>query len=53
MLSKNIYFSSNIYSFEVIDNIKINKIEKFIINLREKILETVYKIYPKEEAIFL
>lgn len=53
MLSKNIYFSSNIYSFEVIDNIEINKIEKFIINLRKKILETIYKIYPKEEAIFL
>jgi len=53
MLSKNIYFSSNIYSFKIIDNIKINKVEKFIINLRKKTLESIYEIYPKEEAIFL
>ena len=53
MLSKNIYFSSNIYSFEITEKKKINLIEKSIIKLRTKFLESIYSIYPKEEAIFL
>lgn len=53
MLSKNIYFGSNIYNYELINQIKINTIEKFIINLRTEFLKSIYEIYPKEEAIFL
>jgi hypothetical protein len=53
MLSKNIYFGSNIYSFEIVDQIKINSIEQSIINIRTKFLNSIYEIYPKEEAIFL
>jgi len=53
MLSKNIYFSSNIYSYELLEKWNINFIEKNIIELRKLFLSTIYKIYPKEEAIFL
>jgi hypothetical protein len=53
MLSKNIYFKSNIYDFKIIDNIELYKIEKYIIKIRNKFLNSIYKIYPKEEAIFL
>jgi len=53
MLSKNIYFSSNIYNYKIINKLKINIIELEIIKLREKILKSIYEIYPKEEAIFL
>lgn len=53
MLSKNLFFSSNIYSYETINIIKINKIEQSIIDLRKLFITTIYKIYPKEEAVFL
>ncbi|MFK7780276.1 MAG: ComEC/Rec2 family competence protein [Candidatus Gracilibacteria bacterium] len=53
MMSKNLFFSSNIYSYEVTSIIKLNKIEQSIINLRELFLTSIYSIYPKEEAIFL
>jgi len=53
MLSKNIYLKSTIYDYKIIWNIKINKIEQYIINFRNNILNTIYQIYPKEEAIFL
>jgi len=53
MLSKNLFFSSNIYSYEIIDKVELNKIEQFIINLRKTFLGSIYAIYPKEEAIFL
>lgn len=53
MLSKNLFFSSNIYSYETINIIKINKIEQSIIDLRKLFIRTIYKIYPKEEAVFL
>jgi hypothetical protein len=53
MLSKNVFFNSNIYSFEIIDKVKVNSIEKYIIKLRSKFLKSIYDIYPKEEAIFL
>jgi len=53
MLSKNIYFSSNIYEYQIIWQDNINFIETSIIKFRKKILESIYKIYPKEEAIFL
>ncbi len=53
MISKNIYFKSNIYNFERIGKIKINKIESNIIKIRKLFLNTIYEIYPNEEAIFL
>lgn len=53
MLSKHIYFTSNIYVFEIIQKLEINKIEKYLINLRNKFLDNIYSIYTKEEAIFL
>jgi len=53
MLSKNMYFKSNIYDFEVIDHIELDKIEQYTIKIRKYFLDTIYEIYPKEEAIFL
>lgn len=53
MLSKDIYFKSNIYSFEKVWTKNINEIEKNIIKLRKVFLDTINAIYPKEEAIFL
>jgi len=53
MLSKNIYFKSNIYVFEIIGKSKINIVISSIASIRKKFLEVIYKIYPKEEAIFL
>ncbi|MDD2871352.1 MAG: ComEC/Rec2 family competence protein [Candidatus Gracilibacteria bacterium] len=53
MLSKNIYLKSNIFSFETVDKVKVNKIENNIINLRKYFLDVIYEIYPGEEAIFL
>jgi len=53
MLSKNLFFSTNIYSYEIIDNFKINNIELNIIKLRKHFLKSINEIYPKEEAIFL
>jgi hypothetical protein len=53
MLSKNIYFSSNIYNYKIIKKVKNNFIEEHIIKFRKKVLDSIYKIYPDEEAIFL
>jgi len=53
MLSKNLFFSSNIYSYDIIDKVELNKIEQYIINLRKTFLNSIYAIYPNEEAIFL
>ena len=53
MLSKNLYFSMNVYNFENIDIIEPNIIEKYIISFRKEILNIIYEIYPKQEAIFL
>ena len=53
MLSKNIFFKAylNIFSTKLIK--KRNFIEKYIWKIRKKSLETIEKIYPKEEWIFL
>ena len=32
---------------------EINKIEEYLISLRENLLSVIKKIYPEEEAIFL
>jgi hypothetical protein len=53
MLSKNLFFNSNIYIYEIINIKKINKIEQSIIDLRKLFITTIYNIYPKEEAVFL
>lgn len=53
MLSKNLYFSTNIYSFEKISLKKPTQIEEYIIDLRKEVLKIIYEIYPKQEAIFL
>lgn len=53
MLSKNLFFTTNIYSYEIIWKNEINVIEKSIINIRQKMLDSIYEMYPKEEAIFL
>lgn len=53
MNSKNIYASMNIYSFENIWHSPQNKIKIYAKNIRETFLEIIYKIYPKNEAIFL
>gem|GEM_PF-4567854 len=38
---------------EIIDKIHISEWRQFIIDIREKMLEIVYNMYPKNEAIFL
>jgi len=53
MNSKNIYASMNIFSFENIWHSNQNKIKIYAKNIREKFLDIIYKLYPKNEAIFL
>lgn len=53
MNTKNIYASMNIYNFDTIWNIPKNKIKIYAKNIRETFLDIIYKIYPKNEAIFL
>jgi len=53
MLSKNIYFKSNLFSLEKIWKEKQNIILQKINKTREKLLDIIYLIYPKQEAIFL
>ncbi len=53
MNSKNIYASMNIYSFENIWHTSQNKIKIYAQNIRKNFLDIIYKIYPKNEAIFL
>lgn len=51
--SKNIFFQSFVNNVEIIDKIHISEWRQFIIDIREKMLEIVYNMYPKNEAIFL
>lgn len=53
MNSKNIYASAFINSFELIGSKEIFIWKKYAKNIREKLLDIIYKIYPKNEAIFL
>lgn len=53
MLSNNVYFQVFESNLEFISKKKFSKLTNLIINTRQKILETVYNIYPKNEAIFL
>jgi hypothetical protein len=53
MLSKNIFIKSYINNFEKIETKKLNIINNNIIKIRSFFINTINKIYPKEEAIFL
>ncbi len=53
MLSKNIYFSTVLYNYELIKQKELNFLESNIIKIRKTFLDAIYEIYPKEEAIFL
>lgn len=53
MNSKNIYASINIYNFDKIWKVSENIIFRSARKIREKFLEIIYKLYPKNEAIFL
>jgi len=53
MQSKNIYIKSYLYSFELINNVSLNIVDQNIIKARFFVINTIKKIYPKEEAIFL
>lgn len=51
LLSKNIYFKSYLYNFDIIskDNNIITKLDKF----RSKIINIINKIYPKDSSILI
>jgi hypothetical protein len=53
MLSKNLYFYSYLYDFEIMKTNNQNFIKKYSIKIKEHFLSIINKIYPKEEAIFL
>jgi competence protein ComEC len=53
MNSKNIYASSNLNSVNIIDYQELFILKKYAISLREDLLDIIYEIYPKNEAIFL
>lgn len=53
MISNGFYFKYYANYFDIIWKNEINIIEEKIISLREKLLETIKKIYPENEAIFL
>ena len=53
MNSKNIYASSSLNSINTIGNQKIFFLKEYAIQLRQKLLDIIYEIYPKNEAIFL
>lgn len=53
LLTKNIYFQVYAKNLEILDKRKFSKIDNFLINFRKKLLEIIYSLYPKNEAIFL
>ena len=53
LLSKGIYFKINSSKINIIWKIKRNFIVDKVDRVRQKLLDTIYKLYPKEEAIFL
>jgi competence protein ComEC len=53
LLAKNIYFKSFFYSIEKVWTNKQNIILKKIDFVRQKLLDTIFELYPKQEAIFL
>lgn len=53
MLSKNIFFTSYLNYIEVVDKKELSKLDSSLINLREKFLWVIHKLYPENEALFL
>ncbi len=53
MNSKNTFWSAFINSYDLVWNNQINILQKFSLQLRENMLDKIYKIYPENEAIFL
>ncbi|MDD3646361.1 MAG: ComEC/Rec2 family competence protein [Candidatus Gracilibacteria bacterium] len=53
MLSKNIFFTSYLNYIEVVDKKELSKLDSSLINLREKFLGVIHKLYPENEALFL
>ena len=53
LLSRNIYFKINAWSINVIWKNKPNFIVDKVDRTRQILLDKIYKLYPKEEAIFL
>ncbi len=53
MLSKKLYFKSYIYYLDIIENKKINIIKNLSLKIKNSFLNTINKIYPSNEAIFL
>lgn len=52
MLSKNIYFSSSTHVFDTRDTMT-HPVSQYFFETRESLLSHMYRMYPKEEAIFL
>lgn len=51
--TKNIYFQVFVNSVDLISTKELSKIQRIILNTRQSILDIVYNMYPKEEAVFL
>jgi hypothetical protein len=49
MLTKNIFFKTYLNYYEIESIKKLNIIEKYISNIRKKVLDIIGKIYPNEE----
>jgi hypothetical protein len=49
MFSKNIFLESYLRSFKTLYTVPQNIIEKQIYKIREKVLEIIEKLYPKDE----
>lgn len=53
LLSKNIYFQIFPYQLEITDKRNLSKLDIFLINTRQNIIDKIYSLYPNQEAIFL
>jgi hypothetical protein len=53
MLSKKIYFKIYTNNYNIIEKKELNLVQIYIIKTQEFILNTINKIYPNNEAIFL
>lgn len=51
--SKNIYFQLFVNNVDIIEKKELWKWKQFIVDTRTNILEIVYNMYPKNEAVFL
>lgn len=51
--SKNIYFQLFVNNVDIIEKKEFPKWRQFILDTRKNILDIVYNMYPKDEAVFL